>query len=196
MIPFDTMEKLVRSTRSYRRFDGSHALTTDTLASLVNLARQSASAANLQPLKYILSADAGVNAEIYDCLAWAAYLKEWKGPESHERPTGYVVMLGDTTVAKNFHCDHGIAAQTLLLGAVSQGLGGCMFAAINHKRLRKALDIAGHLEILLVIALGRPVEEVVIDPVSENGSIRYWRDDDRVHHVPKRDLNDIIVAVH
>jgi hypothetical protein len=142
----------------------------------------------------MISRDPAKNREIFDCLTWAAYLKNWDGPGPGERPTGYIVVLGDTLVTENFRCDHGIAAQSILLGARALGLAGCMLAAVNHNRLRKALAIGEHLEILLVIALGRPVERIFLEPVPGDGDIRYWRDADGGHHVPKRCLDDIIAG--
>ena len=191
-----SIRELVMGNRSYRRFDESVKIKIDTLKGLVDLARNVASAGNLQPLKYIVSSDKEKNQEIFSCLAWAAYLPEWKGPESGQRPGGYVVIMGDKTITENFRCDHGIAAQTILLGAREQGLGGCIFAAINHKKLRSYLSIPSHQEVLLVIALGKPLEQVTLESVGEDGSIRYWRDEQGVHHVPKRSLEDVLIASH
>ena len=187
------IEELVKGNRSYRRFHQEVAISRETLKNLVNLARLSASAANLQPLKYILSCDAEKNAAIFSCLAWAGYLKDWPGPAEGERPAAYLVILGDTEISKGFGCDHGIAAQTILLGARAQGLGGCILGSIQRDRLRELLQIPEKLHILLVIALGRPKETVVLEEVGEGGSIKYWRDDQGVHHVPKRRLEDIIL---
>lgn len=189
-----SFEQLVKENRSCRRFDNSHKITAQTLEELVDLARHTASAGNKQPLKYILSTSEEKNREIFSCLGWAAYLTQWKGPEEHEQPTAYIVILGDRSLADNFWCDHGIAAQTILLGARDQGLAGCMFGAINIKRLAGFLSIADHLEIKLVIALGKPVETIRIDPVGPDGDIRYFRDENQVHHVPKRSLSDLIVS--
>lgn len=187
---------LVKGNRSFRRFDQSVKVGIDTLKQLVELARCSASAANLQPLKYVLCSDETMNKSIFDCLVWAAYLKEWKGPGDGEQPSAYIVVLGDKSITENFRCDHGIAAQSILLGASELGLGGCMLAAINHKKLRPLLKIdAGH-EVLLVIALGKPAETVVLEDVGEGGSIRYWRDSDDVHHVPKRSIDEMVLATY
>ncbi|WP_321493522.1 nitroreductase family protein [uncultured Desulfobacter sp.] len=191
----DSFKELVKANRSCRRFDNTFALDTQTLTDLVELARYTASGANNQPLKYIISSTREQNDMIFSCLAWAAYLKEWKGPEPAEQPTGYIVILGDTTIATNFWCDHGIAAQTILLGARAKGLAGCMFAAINIKKLKTLLDIGDHLEVKLVIALGKPVEKACIDDVDESGDIKYFRDENQVHHVPKRKLEDLILKV-
>jgi nitroreductase len=187
---------LVRKNRSCRRFYQNHAVENEMLMDLVNLGRLSASAANLQPLCYILSSTPQYNEKIFSCLGWAGYLKDWPGPKEGERPSAYIVILGDTTKAKGFECDHGIAAQSILLGAREAGLAGCMIASINRDRLREFLSIPEHLKILLVIALGKPKEQVVIEEVGPDGSIRYWRDEQGIHHVPKRTLADIIVAAY
>ncbi|MGD9042288.1 MAG: nitroreductase family protein [Desulfobacterales bacterium] len=190
------ISELVKANRSCRRFYEDHQIELKTLEELVDLARLSASGANLQPLKYIISCQPEVNAEIFSCLAWAGYLKDWPGPDPGERPSGYIVILGDTTIKEEFGVDHGIAGQSMLLGAREKGLGGCMIASINRKDLRPMLNIESHLKILLVLAIGKPKEEVVIEPVGPDGNIKYWRDAEAVHHLPKRALNDIIVGSH
>jgi nitroreductase len=184
---------LVLANRSYRRFDQSEPVCLETLRSLVDLARCSASGGNMQSLKYILSNTPERNAVVFSTLSWAGYYTDWPGPVDGERPSAYVVLLGDTRIFKNFFCDHGIAAQTILLGATEKGLGGCMFGSINRDRLRRELGIDEHFEILLVIALGKPVEKVVLEDVGPDGSIKYYRDQSGVHHVPKRSLDEIIV---
>ena len=165
----------------------------DTLEELVDLARHSACGANLQSLKYILSCDPQTNELIFKRLGWAAYLKDWKGPAEGEKPAAYVVLMGDTSIHKNFFCDHGIACQSMLLGAVEKGLGGCILASINRDELRKDLSIDDKLEILLVLALGRPSEEVKLEYIESGESIKYWRDEKGVHRVPKRPLEELII---
>jgi len=187
------IEDLVIRNRSYRRFDESQRISEQALRKWVGLARCSASAANIQPLKYILSWTPEKNDLIFPSLSWAGYLPEWEGPEPGERPSGYVVMLADTQISKNVGCDHGIAAQTILLGAAEDGFGGCMFGSIDRDLLRRSLLIPDQYEILLVIALGKPVETVQIEDVGPDGSIKYYRDARQVHHVPKRKLEDIIL---
>ena len=188
------IDDLIRKNRSCRRFYQNRSVDLNTLIELVNLARLSPSAANLQPLCYILSTTPEKNAAIFPSLAWAAYLKDWPGPVEGERPAAYIIMLGDTTKAQNIDCDHGIACQSILLGARARGLAGCIIGAINREQLRQMLAIPEHYKILLVIALGKPREDVMIEPVGADGSIRYWRDPKGIHHVPKRELDDIIVG--
>jgi nitroreductase len=188
------IEELIRSNRSFRRFFQNAAVSSETLHGLVNLARLSASAANLQPLKYILANTPQKNEAIFSCLAWAGYLADWPGPAEGERPAAYIIILHDREVAKDVWCDHGIAAQSILLGAREQGLGGCLIGSIKKDLLRELLAIPSRYDILLVIALGRPRETVVLEEVDPGGSIKYWRDDDGVHHVPKRRLEDLILG--
>jgi nitroreductase len=188
------LKDLVRKNRSYRRFHQEVAVSLETLRDLVDLARLSASGANMQPLKYVLSNEAERNAAIFETLGWAGYLKDWPGPEEGERPPAYVVVLGDTTIRPSFGVDPGIAAQSILLGATEQGLGGCILASIRRDALREALGIGERYQIELVLALGKPKETVVIDPVGPDGDIKYGRDADGVHHVPKRALGEIVVG--
>jgi nitroreductase len=188
-----TLHDLVRRNRSYRRFYQGVAVDTATLRELVDLARLSASGSNKQALKYVLSNDPARNAMIFSHLAWAGYLKDWPGPEEGERPAAYIVMLGDKSISPAFGCDHGIAAQSIMLGATERGLGGCMLGSVRRAELAQELGLPDTYEILLVLALGKPKETVVIEAIPASGDIQYWRDAEAVHHVPKRSLDDIII---
>jgi nitroreductase len=144
-------------------------------------------------LKYLIAYTPERNDVIFAGLSWAGYLKDWDGPTEQERPTGYIVILGDKRLTTNFGIDPGIAAQTILLGAVELGLGGCMIGSINRPLLASALGISDNLEILLVLALGKPVEQVVLERLNDDGNIRYYRDEAGVHHVPKRGLDEVLI---
>ncbi len=185
---------LVLKTRSYRRFYEDVAVDMATLRELVDLARLTASGANRQPLKYVLACDPETNARIFPTLSWAGYLKDWGGPKEGERPAAYIVIVLDNDIFEAAGCDHGIAAQTIMLGATEKGLGGCIIASIKKPALHEALGIDECYSILLVLALGKPKETVVVETVEPGGDIKYWRDADGVHHVPKRKLEDIIVG--
>jgi nitroreductase len=149
----------------------------------------------MQPLRYILSCDPEKNALIFPSLAWARYIENWPGPPEGERPSAYIIVLEDKQVDHPLHCDHGIAAQSILLGATEKGLGGCILGAINKLNLRNVLSIPVRYDIVLAIALGKPKEKVVVEMLQPEGSIKYWRDGEGVHHVPKRALDDIILLL-
>jgi nitroreductase len=188
------LKEVVYKNRSYRRFDQSHTITLETLRELVDLARNSASGNNLQPLKYILSANPEKNAQIFPHLGWAGYLKDWPGPAEGERPSAYIIILGDTEIREGFGIDHGIAAQSIMLGATEKGLGGCMIGSAKGEKIAEALDIPPRYKVLLVLALGKPAEKVVLEDLGTDGDIRYSRDDEDVHHVPKRTLAELILG--
>ena len=186
------LKDLILKNRSYRRFDQSELIPMQLLRDLVEAARLSASAGNMQALRYMLFNNASDCEKIFPTLAWAGYLKDWPGPADGERPSAYIVQLGDLDLTNDWWCDDGIAAQSILLTAVEQGFGGCIIGSVQRERLRDILDIPEQYKIIQVLALGKPVEEVVIDEVVKN-DIKYWRDEKGVHHVPKRGLDELIV---
>ena len=186
------LKDLVLKSRSYRRFDQSHPIDRQTLLDLVELARLSPTGANKQPLKFYLSNAPEENLNIFGTLSWAGYLKDWR-PQLGEQPSAYIVILGDKRIKENFGVDHGIAAQSIMLGAVEKGLGGCMIASISKEALRLLLALPSYYEILLVLALGKPVEKVILEDLGQEGDIRYYRDAEGVHHVPKRSLDTLVI---
>ena len=180
------LRDLIVRNRSYRRFH-QDAIHIEMLRELVDLARQSASGSNLQPLKYILSCGSKSNALI------APFIGLGGNPPAEERPTAYIIILGDKTIREKFGCDHGIAAQSILLGAAEKGLGGCIVGNVKRDDLRQALSVPANLEILLVLAMGKPKETSVIEAAGDDGSVKTYVDAQRVRHVPKRAMKDIIV---
>ena len=186
-------EDIIQKNRSCRRFYEDFEISMDVLKKLVGYARVSASSGNFQALKFYLSADSVKNDKIFRHLQWAFYLKEWDGPEKGERPSAYIIILGDTDIHATIDIDVGIAAQSILLGATSIGLGGCMFGSVKRVGLRKELQIPMKFQLPLVIALGKPKEKIKIEEVDSTGNIVYWRDEEMTHHVPKRSLDELIV---
>jgi len=186
------LKDLILKNRSYRRFDQSVPFPTALLQAMVEAARLSASARNAQPLRYMLFNDPDACARIFPTLAWAGYLKEWPGPEKGERPTAYIIQLADLELTDDWWCDDGIAAQSMLLTAVEQGFGGCIIGSVQREKLRALLSIPERYKIIQVLALGKPAEKVVIESMKE-GDIKYWRDPEGVHHVPKRGVDELIV---
>ncbi len=187
------LKDLILKNRSYRRFEQDKVVSKETLSELVDLARLSPSARNAQPLKYILSYTAKTNQIIFPHLSWAGYLNDWHGPEEGERPAAYIIMVNDTSITSNYFSDNGIAAQSIMLGAVEKGLGGCIVGNVARTQLQRELNIPSEYKILQVLALGVPKEEVVVEELDK--SHEYWRDLKGIHHVPKRNLNDIIIEL-
>ena len=188
----NSLKSLILRTRSYRRFDENHVISRDDLLEMIDAARLSASGRNAQPLKYFIANDPGLNARIFPTLAWAGFITDWPGPAPGERPSAYIVQMHDTTISNNFYCDDGIAAQSILLTATEKDLGGCIIASVKKETLAKILELPDHLQIIQVIALGKPAEKVVLEPMKD-GDIKYWRDNNQIHHVPKRSLDELVI---
>jgi nitroreductase len=190
------LKELLTVNRSYRRFAEGVTITRETLEELVDLTRLTPSAANKQPLKFVLSCDEDRNARIFAHLMWAGYLPEWLGPATDERPSAYIVICADTEIDAHLKWgDHTVAAFTILMGAAERGLGGCMVGAFQKQNLRRDIKLPERYEPMLVVALGEPIEQVVLEELGEEGSIKYWRDEDLKHHVPKRSLKDILLEI-
>jgi len=190
-----TIKELLTRSRSYRRFRQNKTVPESVLEELLQLALLSPSGGNHQPLAYFVSANENTNNIIFPFLAWAGYLKDWPGPVPGEQPAAYIVICCDTSIQNSPGVDHGIAAQSILIGAAEKGIGGCMIGSFKKNDLRTALGIPERYAPLLVLALGYPAEEVILTSPGPDGSVKYYRDAEGRHHVPKRKLADCIIRI-
>jgi nitroreductase len=188
------LKDLVTKCRSYRRFYEDVRISREELCDLVDTARLTGCTSNCQALKYKLLCTEEDCARIFPNVAWAGALTDWDGPVPGERPSAYIVILCDLKIAKNKQWDEGIAAQTIMLAATEKGYGGCMIASCKRSEILALLGLSPEeYSVGLVLALGKPKEEVHIVPLSSDGSTTYYRDENQVHYVPKRSLEDIIL---
>ena len=189
------IDQLVSQTRTCRRFRQDSQIPHTLLHELINLARLSGSARNGQPWQYMAINDPALNMRIFPFLGWAGYLTNWRGPETGEQPAAYILCFLNTerlvVGEKDAYFDLGIASQSLLLGAAARNILGCRIGAFSPK-LADLFTVPEHLRLELVIALGQPAEQVVVEEM-QGDSVVYWRDDEQVHHVPKRSLDDVLV---
>ncbi len=185
---------LVTKNRSYRRFDEGIRIQEKELKDCIEVARRTPSGANLQPLRYHITTDKATTEKLFPLLKWAGYLSDWDGPEKGERPAAYITVLRDTQVKDiTAKADAGIAMQTVLLSAVEKGYGGCILASIDREKWTEIIGSSERYEILYVIALGVPVEEVTLEQSIDMNDIKYYRDEKNVHHVPKLGISDLII---
>lgn len=182
---------LILKNRSYRRFDESHRLSEEELLPLVDAARLSPSAGNLQRIRYAVVSDAARCDAIFGTLAFAAYLKDFSGPAKGERPAAYIVLFTEKEPDATLGIDIGIATEAILLSAVERGLGACVVRSFRRKELNAVFGCTGGCP-ELVIALGVPAERVRLVGVTE-GDIRYYRLPDGTHCVPKRSLAEVLL---
>lgn len=193
MTSFESLRELLMRDRSVRRFDASRPVDHDTLIKLVELTRYCASARNAQPLRYRIVTDPSELSALFPALAWAGYLTEWPGPAPEEQPTAYLVQCLDTEISSSCACDDGLQLQAITLGAASLGIAGCIIKAFNRKEVTAALDLDKRFEPLHILALGYPVEQVKIVDMTDPAAIRYYREEDGTHCVPKRKLGDLLI---
>lgn len=186
------LKDLLLKNRSYRRFDESVRIPEQDLRELVGLTCWCASARNAQGLKYYMVTGEEKCEAVFENLAWAGYLTDWAGPKKGERPSAYLIQVLDTRIEDNCLCDDGIQVQTILLGAVERGWGGCIIKAFKNEQIKKVLDMPDYLKAMYVVALGKPKEQVVVDEMKKE-DYKYWREADGTHHVPKRGVEELIV---
>ena len=189
----DMIKDIVEKSRSVRRFEGDKEITQEQLRQLVDLARLSPSGGNRQTLKYAFVNTPESKEKVFEAIGWAGYLKEWGGPAFEERPSAYIILLEDLSLGKGMEIDIGIAAQSIFLGATEAGLAGCFIGNIKRESLMEALGIEKQFHIALIVALGYGKEQIVIEEMKTDGDVKYWRDAEQVHHVPKRSLEQLIV---
>lgn len=184
--------ELVSKARTCRRFREAEGLPAGTLDWLVDCARLAPNGGNAQVLRYaVVETREGCDA-MFPSLKWAAYYQDWNGPEVGERPAGYIILLGEADKREKITLiDAGIAAQTIQLAAASRGVGCCIFLSFNASEVTNLLELPEGVVPLLVLALGKEKEVRCIDPMPADGSVKYWRDEQGVHHVPKRSLEDV-----
>ncbi|MCF6169485.1 MAG: nitroreductase family protein [Bacteroidales bacterium] len=186
------LNDLILKNRSYRKFHADKKVEEETLTELVELARNTPSSKNRQPLKYLLLTKPKDTDFLFLQLKWAWYLKDWPGPALNERPPAYILMLLDTRLNENADIDAGIAAQSILLGAVEKGMGGCIVRTVNHYEVKKHFALEEELKIILVLAIGFPNQEVRLTPLETSSDVAYF-EEGGVHFVPKRKLEEIII---
>jgi nitroreductase len=181
---------LIYQNRSYRRFDGYYSISRKVLDELIRYSSYTASAMNLQKLRYQVLNQKEDCEKLFSCLKWAGYLKNWKGPEEKERPTAYLLQYAVEPLSKHILCDAGIALQTILLAAVEKDLGGCIFASVDKDKVNSFFPVEKDYKLLYAVAIGKPAEKIVIETSHE---VKYWRDEEDIHHVPKRSWEDLII---
>lgn len=187
--PDKNVYESILSRRSIRRFQ-QKPIEIETLKKMVNTGRLAPSAANLQPVEFFIVNDKTLCGQIFETIGWAAYIKPKWAPSQDKRPVAYIVVLVNDEKNPWYIRDVSFAAENIMIYAESLGIGSCVLASIDKKRIRSVLNIPDNIVIDSLIALGYKAEKSVVEDYAE--SVKYWRDKDNVLHVPKKKLNDII----
>lgn len=190
------LKDLLLACRSYRGYDESRRISKEELMELVDLTRYSAASMNIQPLKYRLIWEKEEVDRMQPLTIWARQMPQMKLPHEGKCPTAFIVICQDTSIDPGmgkFQRDVGIVAQTILLGATEKGLGGCMIGSFSAGKVAEAFQLPEHIKPMLVVAIGKPDETVVLTDLPEDGNFKYYRDENDVHYVPKRSLEEIVL---
>ena len=185
------INELLKITRSYRRYKEGEEISDTLLSEIAEAVRYAPSAANLQRARVAFVNESLQKQAVFETLGFAAYLKDWDGPKEGERPSAYAVIMTESEPDVNLAIDIGLAAEAMILAAREKGIGACLFRSFKRERLSEILKRDGYIPVL-VISLGYPAEDVVIDEVKD-GDIKYYRDEAGVHHVPKLPLSEILI---
>jgi len=186
MSTYDLMIK----RRTIRKFK-QEQIPFEILEKCVNAARLAPSAANLQPLEFVIVDDPDVMKKIFPFFKWAGYIVPKGNPKENERPVAYIAILADKEKSPRwYHYDVGLAAENIVLTALENGIGACIVGALDRDKVREILKVPSHLYVDQVIALGYPAEEPVVEDLKD--SVEYWKDENGVLHVPKKKLNKIL----
>ena len=190
------LKDLLLKNRSYRTFDENIRPDRKMLLSLVELTRIIPSSSNLQPLKFFVSCEDDTNEKIFSLTRWGGALPALKLPPAGKKPTAFIVVCLDENLTKGnsmFLKDVGIASQTIMLGATELGFGGCMIGSAPPDKVRDALGLAENIIPSLVLAIGKPDETILLEDMPIGGKQTYYRDENGLHHVPKRTLEEILL---
>ena len=191
------LKDLVTKSRSYRGYNENRKVTREELLELVECARLCSSSVNAQPFCYYLAWEKEEVDKIQALTNWARALPQMKLPHPGKCPTAFIIILQDTTIGESlarYQKDVGIVAQTMLLAATEMGLGGCMIGNYNAQKVKDALALDEKYAPMLIVAIGEPAEEIVLKEVEPGENMAYYRDENDVHYVPKRKLQDIVIT--
>ena len=182
--------EVATSRRSIRRFKDI-PVPHQILERCVNAARLAPSALNLQSLEYVIVDDEQLLPEVFHTLKWAAYISPKGDPPEGKRPKAYIVILNNSDIGISLSAyDIGAAMENIILVALAEGVGSCAFASVDRDKMRRILSIPDDYEIPLALALGYPDESPVEEPF--DGSVKYWKDEQGVLHVPKKKLENVL----
>lgn len=182
--------ELLRTRRSIRQYSQKE-LPRDIILDCIDTARLAPSAANLQPLEYFYIDDKKKRSQLYPLLNWAAYIQPDGDPKPDQRPMGYLtVLLNRNKKQIKPAYETGAAIENFIISAWSYGIGSCWLLSVNREKMQNIFNIPEHYKIDSVVAVGYPAEEPVIEPLDDD--IKYWQDENKKLHVPKRSLDDIL----
>jgi nitroreductase len=180
----------MEKNRSYRGYDQSFEVKREMLERIVAVNTKIASAKNQQVLRFkLVTKETGADI-ITQNMKLGGLLPELHLPFPGTEPEAFIVICSTVEPDKWVHMDVGIAAQSMLLKAVEMGLGGICIGAFNKQAVTDTFVLP--CEPVLVLAIGKPAEQIELVPVHAEEPLKYYRENG-IHYVPKIVANDLIL---
>lgn len=188
----NNLMELLATRRTYRRFE-QRTVSQEIIDEIITAARLASSAANKQPLSYIVVKDAGKVADVFEQTKWAGYLPPEIGqPKENERPVLFIAVVENLNINRDCDTDAGLAISNMTLAAWNHGVGSCIIGACNKEKLSEMFGLNEEQKLHTVVAFGYPTHESSIVDVEKDGDIKYYVDDKKDYFVPKRKLEDVV----
>lgn len=188
----DNLMELLKTRRTYRRFEQKQ-ISKELVDEILVAARLASSAANRQPLSYIVIQEAEKVADVFAYTKWAGALPPEQGqPKENERPVLFIAVIENMDINKDCDTDAGLAISNMTLAAWNHGVGSCMIGACNKPALSEMFGLTENQKLHTVVAFGYPSHASHIVDMEDPEQFKYYLDDNRDYVVPKRKLSDVV----
>lgn len=186
-----SLDTLLRKNRSHRAFDTSYTVAMRQLETIVSVNAKLPSGRNAQTLRFKLLDAQGGGEDFCRFLHLGGYLPELHLPVPGTEPKAFIIVCSTEPESPIVDIDLGISLQSMALKAVEIGLNALIVRAYNKKEIKETLGLPS--DPLAVLAIGKGTETIVLDKVPAGSDLRYYRDADGVHHVPKIAVADLLI---
>lgn len=183
--------ELAEKSRTARSFVSSRAVPEEDLMLIVDTARISPSARNLQRVRYAVIT--GENADgMFNNISLGGALKAEEKPTYADRAPAYIALLAPKTdTDPNLYIDIGIASEAVTLAARSLGYSTCIIRSFKPDYLASCIDTEKYSTVV-VIAVGVSREVAEVRNVTEGESLMYFKENGK-HIVPKLSLDSVLL---
>ncbi|MCM1325069.1 MAG: nitroreductase family protein [Bacteroidales bacterium] len=188
----DNLMQLLETRRTYRRFEQKE-IDQSIVDEILLAARLASSAANRQPLSYIVVEGKNRVAQVFEHTRWAAALPPELGqPKEGEWPVLFIAVVENLDINRDCDTDAGLAIGNMTLAAWNHGVGSCIIGACNKQKLSELFGLTENQKLHTVVAFGYPSHKSTIVPLYQGEEFSYYLDDNKDYVVPKRRLADIV----
>lgn len=183
--------ELLKSRRSYRRFDEGRPVPPAVLSDILTAQRYASSARNSQELRFLAVQSPPLVQAIFPLTRWAGALPPELGvPKAGERPVLYVLVLRPRDSANPYlDTDAGLAIANMTLAAWAHGVGSCILGSVDRPKAQALLDIDPAYDVHTAVAFGYPTHAArVVEGAA--GALTYSLDENGDYRVPKLPLSE------